>query len=221
MFDIRLPIRRYENTVAGYEAKGLDQGRIVFFGNSGFGAWNNVEGLAPMEEMILGKDGAPAVWNHGLSGSTTDDQLYYYHRLVRQYNPRALVMLSHANNMENGYNAQEMMMLLARICAWARADMPGIKIYLCDVRPLEGCRNNIPWRGNVYLYNRMLDEYAAKYEDTVVLKHREDPRFFEEGFVGDFGHPRAEMFVEDLVHYNQQGFEIYADFFREKLEEVL
>lgn len=221
MFDIRFPVRRYEQTVANYEDKGLDKGRIVFFGNSGFANWDAKYGIRSMEEDILLRDGSPAVWNHGLGGSTTEDQLYYYHRLVRQYEPRALVLLSFGNNLENGYTPGEMMTLLARICGWARADMPGIRIFLCDVRPWAAYQDNTAWRGQVHVYNRLLDEYAAKYEDTVVLKHRESPLFFEEGFVGDYSHPRQDIFVEDNIHYNQKGFDLYGEFFREGLKDLL
>lgn len=221
MFDIRFPVRRYEQTVAAYETKGLDKGRIVFFGNSGFGNWSSAYGNPNLEEVILHKDGTPAVWNHGLGGSTTEDQLYYYHRLVRQYEPRALVMLSFGNNLENGYTPEEMMALLARICGWARADMPGIRIFLCDVRPWAAYQDNIAWRGQVHVYNQLLDDYAAKYDDTVVLKHREDPRFFDEGFAGDFGHPRTDIFTEDQIHYNPAGYALYADFFRQALADLL
>jgi lysophospholipase L1-like esterase len=221
MYDVHTYLKQFEKDVCYAESKGFETGRIVFVGNSGFNNWDPRSGNKAMEEQILNKDGTPAVWNHGIGGSTTEDQLYYYDRLIKKYQPRGLVLLSHANNISYGYYTHEMIMLLARLCEYARTDMPGIKIYVCDVRPLWATKDSDPWLNSVKQYNQMLDEYAARHDDVTVLKISQDPRFFEDGCVGDYTKPRFDIFVEDQVHLNQAGYDIFADFFTKGLDELL
>ena len=221
MYDVHTYLKQFEKDACYAESKGFEKGRIVFIGNSGFTRWDSRSGMKSMEEQIRNKDGSPAVWNHGIGGSTTEDQLYYYDRLIRKYEPRGLVLLSFANNVSYGYYPLEMMMLLTRLCEYARTDMPGIKIYICDVRPLYITKDSDPWLNLTKQYNQMLYDYAAQHDDVTVLKISEDPRFFDEGCVGDYTKPRFDIFDPDLVHLNQAGYDIFADFFTKGLDELL
>ena len=53
------------------------------------------------------------------------------------------------------------------------------------------------------------------------LDFAKEPAFFQEGHVGDYDYPRAELFVEDGIHFNQQGYDAYRDFFLKALDDIL
>ena len=60
---------------------------ILFYGSSGFTHWSPKYGFRPLEEDIRMKDGSPAAVNHGFGGATVEEGLYYYHRMVKPWEP--------------------------------------------------------------------------------------------------------------------------------------
>ena len=221
MCDVRTYVKQFEKDVCYAEAKGSETGRIVFVGNSGFTRWDPMYGMKAMEDQIRKKDGSPAVWNHGIGGSTTEDQLYYYDRLIKNYRPRALVLLSHGNNKSYGYSPEEAIFLLTRLCAYARTDFPGIWLYVCTSRPTYAGRTNPAWLEYARKYDQLLEEYAAGHADVTVLRFSDEPRLFEDGHAGDYTKARKDLCIEDMIHSNQAGFDILADFFTKALDELL
>lgn len=223
MLPVRVKLNRLEKGVLDYEAQPIVEGKILLYGNSGFTHWKdgNKHGFRPASEEIRMKDGSLAVVNHGIGSSTTEELLYYYPRLVRPWKPRALVILSYANSPSAGYSPMEIMALHERLCEYARTDFPGIRLFICDVRPLYSQADNLTWRVNVQEFNKLLKAYAAEHEDVTVIEHTKCPYFFEEGCVGDYSKPRRDIFVEDQVHLNQEGYALYGQFMRQALDALL
>ena len=223
MFPVRVKLNRLEKEVLAYEQQPIVEGKILLYGNSGFTRWRdgNEYGFIPASEEIRRKDGSLAVVNHGIGTSTTEELLYYYPRLVRPWKPEALVLLSYANNPSAGYSPSEVMALHQRICEYARTDFPGIRLFICDVRPLFSQADNLSWRVNVQNFNKMLKIYAAEHDDVTLIEHSKCPDFFEEGCMGDYSKPRRDIFVDDLVHLNQDGYTMYGRFMRQALDQLL
>ena len=50
----------------------------------------------------------------------------------------------------------------------------------------------------------------------------EGPLFYENAEdVGDLSKVRKDIFVRDMTHFNQLGYDLYAAFFREVLKDIL
>ena len=112
----------------------VKEGLIMFYGDSYFTRWSNDYQNDNMEDVILSKDGSQAVINHGLGGACFDQLLYYYPRMVRAYKPKYLVLKSYGNDHYYGYTTNEILMLMARICQYARLD--GVEhIYIIKPMP--------------------------------------------------------------------------------------
>lgn len=128
MFDVkRHPLNYYENSVKLIEERGpIEEGKIIFYGSSGFTRWSEKHGNRNIQDMILGKNGEKVILNHAFGGSTVEELLYYYPRLIRPYKPKALCISCYLNDFSFGYTVQEIMMLLSRLLEYARTDMPGI-----------------------------------------------------------------------------------------------
>ena len=225
MLDVKLgDLKRLEKKyVLEYEKQEIEKGLIMFYGDSSFTRWSTNWGHRPMEEDIRMKDGSKAVINHGFGTSTAEEQLYFYNRMVRHWEPRALVLLTHCNDTDFNYSPEDIIFLQSRLIEYARCDMPGIQFYLCDVRPLQKTMDD---KGVYYYhaiqYNELLKDYCAKHDDCTYVCHTESPLFYNNpADVGNYDKIRTDIFVEDQVHYNQEGYDIYKEFFLKVLDDVL
>ncbi len=223
MFDLKIPsLTRLEKEILAFEQQPIQKGLILFYGDSAFTQWSERFHHRPLEEEIRHKDGSLACVNHGFGTSTAEEQLYYYNRAVKPWAPRILVNLTFANDHYSGYSPWEIFFMQTRMYDHARADIPGIKFYICDNRPLKKASANTEGaRNRQKEYNSLVRAYCAEHDDCVLVSHMDCPLFFEEGYTGNQDHLRTDIFVEDDVHYNQMGYDLYRDFFLKVLESEL
>ena len=225
MADVKVSnLRRLEEKyVLKYEQEELEEGLIMFYGDSGFTRWKSSWGHRPLEEDIRMKDGSKAAINHGFGTSTAEEQLYFYDRLVRPWRPRALVLKTYGNDAGFNYSPEEILFLQSRIIEYARHDMPGIRFYLCDVTPAPN-RMNLPSASynQIMEYNRLLKEYCERHDDCTFVCHTESPLFYNDASdAGSYDTIRTDMYVEDNSHFNQKGYDKYQEFFLKVLDDIL
>ena len=229
MYDIPFRVNWLEKEILKYEEEPIETGKILFYGHSVFTRWGSPKwGYRRLDEDIRMKDGSLACVNHGFGTSTSEELLYYYDRMVRPWEPRALVLATYANDGMYGYDVEDIMRNIGKICAWARTDFPGIKIFLMEDHPRpsgKGATIRDEWNSGKQRrerYHRLLKAYAELHEDTTVVELWNRPEFFETPEdVGDFRKVREDIFVDDKVHPNQAGYDIMGKIFREVLDELL
>lgn len=230
MFDIPMDLKYLEKSIVAYEQEPIEKGKILFYGQSLFTRWGGgkwAEKIRPMSEDIRMKDGSLAVVNHGFGTSTTEERLYYYARMVRPWEPRALVLATWDNDSMYGYGPEQSMHATAQLLAWARTDFPGIKLFLVEPHPYAKMKDAVlPDKWNNGQRERaslreMLKIYAQTHDDTQLITLWDQPELFEEGHVGDFHHVREDLFMEDRTHPNQAGYDVLGPIFRKALDELL
>ena len=197
-----------EKEVARYEEEPLEQGKIVFYGPSNFTRWSERFRHTPLKEALPGKSGAPCCINRGFGSSNAEHQLYFYPRMVRPLAPKVLVYSGFGNYRAFGYPVEEIWELAQRVVAYAKADFPDIHIYLCSSQ----CHpeSSEETRALCEKSNQWMKQFAEENEGVFYLDiYNYEPL------------QRADIYVEDKVHYNQIGYDLYADFFREALKEEL
>lgn len=197
-----------EDAVVAYEQEPLHKGQIVFYGPSYFTRWSTKFGMKPLRECLLGASGEKCAVNRGFGSSSAEHQLYYYARMVRPLEPKVLVYTCHANGPSFGYSDEESWELGQRVIAWAKTDFPGIHIYLVGHHPSrdEDAEKTAQKRA----LNATVRAFAENTEDCFFLDPYERPELAQK-----------DIFVEDGVHYNQAGYDLYAQFYREALAEEL
>jgi len=197
-----------EDAVVAYEQEPLHKGQIVFYGPSNFTRWSAKWGMKPLRDCLVGASGEKCAVNRGFGSSCPEHQLYYYPRMVRPLEPRVLVYASYGNGGSFGYSDEESWELAQRVIAWAKTDFPGIRIYLVGAHPFrdEDGEKIAQKRG----LNATIRAFAENTEDCFFLDPYERPEL-----------ARKDIFVEDGVHYNQTGYDLYAQFYREALAEEL
>ena len=197
-----------EDEVQAYEKEPLNKGQIVFYGPSYFTRWSTRFGMIPMREALPGASGEPCVVNRGFGSSCAEHQLYYYPRMIRPLEPKVLVYTSQANGPSFGYSDAESWELAQRVIAYAQIDFPGIEIVLVGAYP---SRDMTP-----------ADE-AEKRKYNAVIKAFADStpncRFVDVLDYEPFR--RKDIYVEDGVHFNQTGYDLCAEFYKEALKEEL
>lgn len=197
-----------EDEVLAYEKEELHKGQIVFYGPSYFTRWSKRFHMIPMREALTGASGAPCVVNRGFGSSCAEHQLYYYSRMIRPLEPKVLVYTSHANGPSFGYSDEESWELAQRVIAYAKQDFPGIRIYLVGAHPSKE-QTEEKLRGK-RAYNAMVKAFAENTPDCFFLDALEYAPL-----------DRQDIYVEDGVHFNQTGYDIYAEFYRQALKEEL
>ena len=224
MSDVKVRLDRFESTVCRYEEAKVEEGMILFTGSSGFTRWSARYGNKPLEECIVGKNGEKVAVNHGFGGSTVEELLYYYPRLVKPWKPRAIVLSTFINDRTSGYAPAEQIDLLKRFCAWARVDMPNVKFFITDVRPNA---KHIEQRDEVWdtycaEINALVRDFCDANEDCTFLEISKAPMYYvDEKSVGDSMKVRRDIFIEDKMHYTPEGYELFTEYFLKELQEIL
>jgi len=226
MFGSKLVVRRFDNYAAKYEARDVEEvkGRILFYVHSLLPrcAYENRWGNPSLEETVLGKDGKPAILNHGFGTSSADDLLYYYPRLVRPYEPRALVLCTSNNDFGFGYSPFEVVDILARVIDWTKADFPGIPIYVFSNLPtLKSVDSVSVFTRNRAEYDKMA-EIMCKEKEVRFVKLVDQPYMFENPEdVGNYDKIRPDIFSADRTHYHAEGYMVFHEFIRNLLDDIL
>lgn len=226
MFGSKLEVKRFEDRIVKHESRPVQTGKILFYGHSLFTRCSPITKSIqnPMlEEEVRMKDGSQAIVNHGFGTSSADDLLYYYHRMVLPYKPRALVLATMSNDTGFGYSPKEVMEIQARIIDWAQADFPGIRIYCFSTDP------TLKQKGQVNLftrardeYNELLEDYCARKPNCIYVPLEKQAFYYEDpADIGDPDKVREDIWAPDQNHLNAKGYALFMDFIRELLDDLL
>lgn len=198
-----------ENEVCKYEEEPIQKGQIVFYGPSNFTRWKREKwDHTPLAEALPGKSGQPCCINRGFGSSCAEHQLYYYSRMVRPLEPKVLVYSAFGNYRAFGYSVEETWELAQRVVTYALTDFPDAHVYLLGIFPKEFSTEEDIARCEKC--NALLKEFAENTPNCFYL----DMMNFE-----PLRH--MEYYVEDHVHFNQAGYDLYAEYFKEALKEEL
>lgn len=227
MFDkteILVPLDKYEKEVLQYEQGDMTPGKIIFYGSSAFTRWSKKWKHSSLAEDIRAKDGSEIALNHGIGGSTVEEQLYYYQRLVKAFKPKALVFCGLINDYASGYGTDEIIFMFKRLIEYARTDIPGIKFYLCDIHLTAHHigEKNTPWCNYRDTINDFVRKYCVEHNDCTHLPTVESHLFFDSPEkAGNYDNVRTDIFIKDKIHFTQEGYNLFGKFFRTALDDIL
>jgi hypothetical protein len=176
---------------------------IIFVGSSSIRFWQTL--AQDMEPM--------AVIQHGFGGAKLNDVVYYSDRLVNAYRPRAVVLFAGTNDI-NLKNAKSPYTLLASYQAFItkiRADQPQLPVFYLGITP-----SMLRWKvwSVAEETNRLIKDWSAG----------DDKLYFIDtsaALLGEDGTPYEENYRWDGLHLSSQGYQIWADIIRERLQQDL
>ncbi len=172
---------------------------LLFTGSSSIRLWSTIkEDMAPYE-----------VIQRGYGGAKLDDYLYYSKRIIYPHLVKAIVIFiaNDISGAENDKSPEEVLQLFLNLVDTIREKFLVIPIFWIEITPTNS-------RWNVWIE-------ISKANQLIKNKCEElDNVYFIEtsfAFIGEEGKPKSELFVEDQLHLNSEGYRIWAEIIKEKL----
>ena len=197
--------QRFEADILAFEtedkASPPPEGAIVITGSSSVRRWHPT-----MEEDLVPLTVIP----RGFGGSTMEDALYWIDRVAIAYKPRAVVVYE-GDNDTGRYQvppakiAEQFETIVAKI----HAALPQTRVYVLSVKPSVSRWATWP---EAVKTNELLQAIAAK-NDLVTYIDVATPMLLANGDV------MTDIFVEDNLHLNAKGYEIWTAAVRSVLVE--
>jgi lysophospholipase L1-like esterase len=193
---------RWEKAIAAFEvadrANPPPQGAILFIGSSTIVRWKTLAQDFPEHAVI----------NRGFGGSQIADSVCYADRIVIPCRPRLIVLRAGGNDIHAGKTPEQ-------VAADFQAFVEQVRAKLSDVRIAYMTINATPSRwANVEREkqaNQLIQAYIAAGKNLDYIDTWEATQ-------GADGKPREDLFVKDRLHFNEEGYKIFAAIVRKHLQ---
>ena len=188
--------QRFESAIRQFEQQDRTsrppEGAIVLTGSSSIARWSEAEvAMAPL-----------TVIPRGFGGSVMNDVLYYLDRVTLTYNPRA-ILIYEGDNDTSAFNSipnEVILDQLRQIINRVHEELPETRIYVLAVKPSVSRWSVWPVAQQVSAgYKQMAENDPLVYYIDVAT-----PLLNEDGNV------RTDIFVQDNLHLNDLGNEIWG-----------
>lgn len=192
------PFAKWEKEIAAFEAadsaKAPEKGGIVFVGSSSIRLWKT-----------LSSDfaGLP-VLNRGFGGSQLGDSVHFADRIIIPYEPRMVVVYAGGNDINAGKSAEDVFNSFKALAAKIREKLPQTRIAYISIAPNPKRWSQVE---TVKAANKLIADFIAMQErmDFInVFPH----------MLGSDGQPKPDIFVEDRLHMNAEGYKIWTEIVR-------
>ena len=195
---------RFEEAIQAFEAEDRammpPEGAIVVTGSSSIRRWH----------PSLKQDLAPlTVIPRGFGGSTMQDLEYFLDRIVIKYKPRAVVIYEGDNDTAYGVAPEEIVGRLESIVDRVHAEVPEARVYVMSVKP-SLARVDV-W--DKAQETNALSRRFAENHDLVSYIDVANPFLQSNGKVMD------DIFIDDGLHLNEKGTQIWASTIKAALME--
>ncbi len=194
--------KRFEQAIVAFERQDREnpppRGAVVVTGSSSVRMWHDTirRDLAPL-----------TIIPRGFGGSTMNDLLYYADRVIVRYRPRAVVIYEGDNDTHFGIAPAEIRDTFTQLVAKLHQHDPDMRVYFLAIKPSP--RRQAIWPQASHT-NRMIKELCRK-----------DSRLFyidvATPMLDEAGNPKAELFIDDRLHMNRKGYELWTKVVRRVL----
>ncbi len=167
------------------------EGYTAFYGSSTLRLWET------MERDLSGKD----VINFAFGGSTYQWCIHYFDFLFKDEQPTSYVLYGGDNDLSNGYSPEEVLEALNQLIIKIKTHSPEAPITIISIKPSPS-REYI-W-GEIIRTNELIRKYAEGNDKM----HWIDTF---NAMLGSDGYSRTDLYVEDMLHLNEKGYEVWAE----------
>ena len=164
---------------------------IVFAGSSSFRLWKNMEAAFP---------GYPVI-KRGFGGSCLTDVIYYANDVILKYKPKQVVIYCGENDLASAdsVSAEIVFERFKQLFSIIRKEIPNEPIAYISIKPSP---LRIKIQPKVVEANRLIKKFLKKHKRAVFVDVY-NPMLNADGSI------RSELFVEDKLHMNAKGYEIW------------
>jgi lysophospholipase L1-like esterase len=199
--------KKWEKDIVKFEQQDQNEpdpaNAILFAGSSSIRLWST-----------LSEDVAPyPVIQRGFGGSKFSDLAVYAKRIIYPHQFRALVIFI-ANDITGSAedkSPEEVVRLFRDIVRTVRNKYADQPIFLFEITPTKSRWAVWPV---VKHTNQLLKETCGQLHNTYFIETAA-------AYLNKDGEPRTELFLKDMLHQNHDGYVIWGDLAKKKLNEVL
>jgi len=193
---------RFEREIRIFRAKDRirmpDPGGTLFIGSSSIRMWNTVQKDFPELNIV----------HRGFGGSTSEEALAYIDQIVLPYKPSRIVYYEGDNDIPRGIPIPGIISNMKEFIEITSMQKPVPEIYLISPKPAIA-RIHL-WPEYEKLHDAMIklsDEYEnVVFVDVAMEMFKED------------GELNKDIFIEDGVHMNDEGYRIWTEVIRKAME---
>jgi lysophospholipase L1-like esterase len=169
---------------------------ILFTGSSSIRMWTD------LATDFRGKN----VLNRAFGGSTMRDLLYFADQVIVPYNPKTIFIYEGDNDLGFAHaTSQQILASADSLLTLIRAKLPGtIKVYFISPKP-----SLVRWH--------LKDQYTAFNKDLEAWTESKKNVYFIDVWtpmINPDGSIKKELFIEDGLHMNRNGYDIWRDVIR-------
>lgn len=164
---------------------------ILFIGSSSFTMWKDVNSYFPGRNII----------NNGFGGSTLLDLIHYIHDIVPAANIRQVVIycgendLASSDSVTAGKVAERFKILFTAL----RNKIKDVPIAYISMKPSPSRQLLL---GKMREGNKLIRQFLKSKRKTAFIDVYAE-------MIDDEGKPRPELFLDDNLHMNKQGYQIW------------
>lgn len=185
---------RWEKDIAAFEKRDKEKAPpknpIVFAGSSSIRLWDLAKSFPHL----------PAV-NRGFGGSQMADVVHFAPRIVLKYDPRLIVLYAGDNDLAAGKTPERVQAGFQALVKTVHEKLPKARIVFICIKP--SLRR---WAliDKIRKANALI-EAECKKDDRLVYLDIATP------MLGDDGKPRRELFANDGLHLNANGYAVWTE----------
>ncbi|WP_182870190.1 GDSL-type esterase/lipase family protein [Rhodopirellula sp. JC639] len=176
---------------------------VLFIGSSSIRRWTTMAvDMAPYQTI-----------RRGYGGAKFTDMAVFVDRLVTPHQYRAIVMFvgNGVVGKEDDHTPDQIEALARHIVAVSQQHQPDAPFFLIEITPCESRFDAWP---KIRAVNARLREIALSTPNTYFIPTASH-------YLKADGTPRAELFVDDRLHLNDAGYELWSKLIRRRLDDVL
>ena len=173
------------------------KGKILFTGSSSIRFWDSLEeDMEPLE-----------VLNRGFGGAQISHVIYHFEDIVKPYNPKAIVFFCGTNDLTALKTPEETLNDFKKFLNLVRNEFGNIKVYVIGIKPTVD-----------RLY---LDKQERIFNSSIKLLANNDA-YLEyinvwDSMLDEKSERMPQLFLEDGLHLNTKGYEIWTKLVRDSL----
>jgi lysophospholipase L1-like esterase len=189
-------VMRYEKEIIRFDSlnnvEKYPENAILFLGSSYIRLWTNIRKDLEYEHII----------HRGFGGSNLKDVAYYIKRIVYPHNPKAIFMYV-GNDIivdQRDKTPNQALELFKYIVNTIRAKYSTVPITWLAISPSE--KRWTKWNEIIAL-NKVIKDYCSTQHNLYFIDAKDQ-------FLGADGKPIANLFRDDKLHYNEQGYQLWG-----------
>ena len=192
----------FEKEIMSYEKQDSismpKKNQILFLGSSSFRLWKTFD-----QDL----KGLP-VLNRGFGGSTLEDALYYFDRMVVKYQPSWIFLYEGDNDLAKGQSPEFIEKEFVEFSDRVKKRLPNTKIVFVAARPSIARQEMVAKQKDL---NARIENWVKGKKNLFYLDMH-SPFYLSDGSL------MQDIFVSDKLHLNEKGYAIFASQIRTFIE---